>query len=163
MNFEDCYRYNMVVSFRKKGSIMQGGSVVTAEPLTGGGLIHTNDRCTGCNRCIKACSIPGANISVVEPGMDHARIRVNGGWCIACGACLDVCEHDARTYDDDTERFFKDLESGVPISLLIAPAFKANYPEEYGAILGGLKNTGGGYSPHHLRELRGGHRAVGLS
>lgn len=43
---------------------------------------------------------------------------------------------------DDTERFFADLRRGEKISLLIAPAFLANYPKEYARVLGGLKQLG---------------------
>lgn len=62
--------------------------------------------------------------------------------CIACGACIDACEHHAREFVDDTERFFADLAAGERISLLVAPAFKANYPQEYESVLGGLKGLG---------------------
>ena len=62
--------------------------------------------------------------------------------CIGCGACFDACEHNARSYYDDTEEFFADLAKGQKISLLIAPAFAANYPNEYRSILGGLKKMG---------------------
>ncbi|MBO7095770.1 MAG: 4Fe-4S binding protein, partial [Lachnospiraceae bacterium] len=62
--------------------------------------------------------------------------------CIACGACLDACEHGAREYTDDVERFFDDLGKGVRISVLIAPAFLANYPREYEKYLGMLKKLG---------------------
>lgn len=103
-------------------------------------IIHTNENCIGCNKCISACSAMGACISVVEEG--RARIVVDGNRCVACGSCIDVCMHGAREYDDDTERFFKDLESGEKISLLLAPSFKANYPERYASILGGLKQMG---------------------
>lgn len=37
---------------------------------------------------------------------------------------------------------FEDLKRGERISLLIAPAFKANYPSEYESVLGGLKSLG---------------------
>jgi diguanylate cyclase (GGDEF)-like protein len=50
--------------------------------------------------------------------------------------------HGAREYEDDTGRFFADLARGEKISLLLAPSFKANYPEQYGEILGGLKELG---------------------
>jgi len=70
------------------------------------------------------------------------RIEVDPVKCIACGACFDVCEHNARDFNDDTERFFDDLKRGVKISLLVAPAFKANYPGQYQSILGGLKKAG---------------------
>lgn len=103
-------------------------------------LVFTNDECIGCNRCISVCSCMGACVSHVVDGVK--RIDVDGDRCIACGACFDACEHHAREFEDDTERFFEDLKKGVRISLLIAPAFKANYPNEYGSVLGGLKKLG---------------------
>lgn len=104
-------------------------------------LVFTNDKCIGCNKCIRVCSCEGANVSK-EYADGSNRIEVDGSRCVACGACFDVCEHNAREYNDDTERFFQDLKAGVRISLLIAPAFKANYPNEYEAVLGGLKDMG---------------------
>ena len=104
------------------------------------GLVYTNDLCIGCNKCIRACSCLGACIATEEEG--SARINVDDSKCIACGACIDACEHNAREFNDDTERFFADLKKGEKISLLLAPAFKANYPNEYEKVLGGLKKLG---------------------
>lgn len=103
-------------------------------------LVYTNDLCIGCNKCIRACSCVGANISTTVNGRD--RIDVDEAKCIACGACLDACEHGAREFNDDTERFFSDVKKGERISILIAPAFLANYPREYESVLGGLKALG---------------------
>lgn len=103
-------------------------------------LVFTNDKCIGCNKCISVCSCIGACVSHEVDGMN--RIDVDGDRCIACGACFDVCEHNAREYMDDTERFFEDLKKGERISILLAPAFKANYPREYESVLGGLKQLG---------------------
>lgn len=103
-------------------------------------LIYTNENCIGCNKCIDACNCLGANKSVQKNGKTVIEVDMNR--CIACGACFDACEHDARSYEDDTERFFADLRKGEPISLLLAPAFKANYPDQYKQILGGLKKAG---------------------
>ncbi len=104
------------------------------------GLVKTNDKCIGCNKCVKACSCTGANIAVEQ---DRGNIiEVNPVKCIACGACIDVCEHGAREYIDDVDTFFADLKKGVKISVLIAPAFLANYPNEYGKYLGMLKKLG---------------------
>ncbi|MBQ4293653.1 MAG: 4Fe-4S dicluster domain-containing protein [Lachnospiraceae bacterium] len=103
-------------------------------------LVKTNDNCIGCNRCVNACSSMGANVAVEK---DRGNIiEVDPARCIACGACLDVCTHDAREYEDDVERFFEDLKKGVKISVLIAPAFLANYPNEYEKYLGMLKKLG---------------------
>lgn len=104
------------------------------------GLVYTNDNCIGCNKCIRECSCMGACIATEENRA--ARIVVDPDRCIACGACIDACEHNAREFNDDTERFFEDLKKGIKISILLAPAFKANYPSEYGKILGGLKKCG---------------------
>lgn len=104
-------------------------------------LVFTNDKCIGCNKCIRVCSCEGACVTK-EASDGSTRIDVDGSRCVACGACFDVCEHDAREYHDDTERFFRDLKAGEKISLLIAPAFKANYPNEYESVLGGLKEMG---------------------
>ncbi|MDE6531097.1 MAG: HD domain-containing protein [Lachnospiraceae bacterium] len=103
-------------------------------------LVYTNEKCQGCNRCISVCPVLTANYSVQSEG--GQRIEVHSENCIACGACFDVCEHNARDYYDDTEQFFRDLEQGEQISVLLAPAFQANYPEEYASILGGLKALG---------------------
>lgn len=104
------------------------------------GLVRTNEKCIGCNNCIKACSATGANIAVeLERGN---VIEVDPKRCVACGACIDACKHDAREYIDDVEQFFEDLKKGTKISVLIAPAFLANYPNEYEKYLGMLKKLG---------------------
>lgn len=103
-------------------------------------LVYTNDDCQGCNRCISVCPVLTANYSVKSMGKQ--RIEVHGENCINCGACFDACEHQARSFFDDTEQFFADLRRGEKISVLLAPAFQANYPKEYARVLGGLKKLG---------------------
>ena len=104
------------------------------------GLIRTNEKCIGCNKCIRSCSCTGANVAVEK---DRGNIiEVDPKKCIACGACIDACEHGAREYEDDVNRFFADLKRGEKISVLIAPAFLANYPSEYEKYLGMLKKLG---------------------
>ncbi|MBO5552439.1 MAG: response regulator [Lachnospiraceae bacterium] len=103
-------------------------------------IVYTNDNCIGCNRCINVCSAIGACVSVEIDG--KARIHVDGSRCVACGSCIDVCVHNAREYSDDTEAFFDDLMKGEPVSLLVAPSFKANFPDEYRQVLGGLRVLG---------------------
>ena len=105
-------------------------------------LVFTNDNCVGCNKCISACSCMGACVSGEPDANGVSQIHVDPTKCIACGACFDACEHDAREYNDDTERFFEDLKKGEKISILIAPAFLADYPREYESALGGLKKMG---------------------
>lgn len=100
-------------------------------------FINTNDLCTGCNKCIRNCPIFPSNHAV-----EDGRVDVEKSACIDCGECIDVCSHDARIYEDDTERFFADLKKGEKITVVIAPAFIANYPNEYKRILGYIKKSG---------------------
>ena len=104
-------------------------------------LVYTDENCIGCNKCIGACPCPGANIAEIDENGKN-RIHVNPDKCIGCGSCMDVCDHNARAFDDDTDRFFADLKAGKKISILLAPAFKANYEKEYESFLGQLKAAG---------------------
>ncbi len=104
------------------------------------GLIRTNDNCIGCNKCIRTCPSVGANVAVEKDRGNF--IEVVPEKCIACGACIDACEHHAREYLDDVETFFEALKRGEKISVLIAPAFLANYPNDYTKYLGMLKKLG---------------------
>ena len=104
------------------------------------GLIYTNENCISCNKCVKVCTSPGASYLHIKG--NNLAVYINPSRCVSCGACFSICEHDARGYRDDTEAFFEDLARGEAVSVLVAPAFKAAYPEEYGRILGGLKALG---------------------
>ena len=52
------------------------------------GLVFTNEKCIGCNKCISVCSCEGACVSHEVDGKN--RIDVDGSRCVACGACFDV-------------------------------------------------------------------------
>ena len=67
--------------------------------------IYLNEeKCVGCNKCITNCPVTGANIAYLVDG--NNKIKVNTEKCIHCGKCIKVCDHNARDYKDDTERFF---------------------------------------------------------
>lgn len=100
-------------------------------------LIYTKDSCTGCNKCVRECPVLTANIAT-----EVGKVTIDEEKCIACGACFDACPHQSRDYYDDTETFFKDLAAGKKISVILAPAFLANYPREYQKVLGYLKKKG---------------------
>ena len=57
--------------------------------------------------------------------------------CIGCNHCISVCPVFGPNYP-----FLDDLSKGESVSLLVAPAFIANYPREYGKVLGYLKSLG---------------------
>ena len=99
-------------------------------------MVFTNDNCVGCNKCIRVCPVLEANT------VQGDQIHVDPEKCIQCGACFDGCEHNARDYEDDTEQFFEELSKGTELSVIVAPAFVANYPKTYKKIFGYLKKKG---------------------
>ncbi len=103
-------------------------------------IIFTNESCVGCNKCISACPAILANRAAMDGEM--SRIEVDQEACVQCGSCFDSCGHKAREYIDDTNEFFGALAQGKRISVIVAPAFLANYPREYGRVLGYLKKKG---------------------
>lgn len=99
-------------------------------------MVYTNDKCVGCNKCIRSCPAITANVAM------DGKIMVDEDACIACGACFDNCKHEARDYEDDTNIFLKDLKEGKKLSVIVAPAFIANYPTMYKKVYGYLKQLG---------------------
>lgn len=99
-------------------------------------MVFTNEKCVGCNKCIRSCPVLMANVA------EEGKININEEMCIQCGACFDNCMHDARDFDDDTAKFLEDLKAGKRFSVIVAPAFIANYPKEYKKIYGYLKSLG---------------------
>lgn len=115
--------------------IKQGGFVSMINEV-----IFTNEeKCQGCNKCIRKCPIMGANISYTVDGVN--KVKVDQTRCIRCGHCIDVCDHDARDFVDDTKRFFEDLKSGKKISIVAAPAVRVNF-NNYKKLFGFFKSVG---------------------
>jgi NAD-dependent dihydropyrimidine dehydrogenase PreA subunit len=103
-------------------------------------LIHNDlEKCEGCNRCIRVCPVGDANIAYSDNG--QGKVRIDPERCIACGACITVCQHESRTYEDDAERFFRDLKHGVPISVFVAPASRTNF-DDFEGMLSLLRELG---------------------
>ncbi|RMC96395.1 4Fe-4S dicluster domain-containing protein [Clostridium autoethanogenum] len=103
-------------------------------------LIRTiEEKCQGCNKCIRVCPIFEANIAYNVDG--HVKVKINQEKCIGCGKCIDVCEHNAREYKDDTKEFFNDLAKNRKISLIVAPSVRVNF-NKYKKLLGFFKSKG---------------------
>ncbi|MCL1877573.1 MAG: methyl-accepting chemotaxis protein [Defluviitaleaceae bacterium] len=105
-------------------------------------LVITNEnKCTGCNNCIRVCPVFGANRTVKDPNgeMKVATIPDN---CIHCGHCIERCAQHARDFVDDTDQFFRDLSSGKKITLLVAPAIRTNFIHTYENLFGFFKSKG---------------------
>jgi len=99
------------------------------------------DKCMGCNKCIAECPVNANNAHIVD-GKNKSTIDFTR--CIQCGACIKICDHNARDFNDDTEAFFSQLKKGRKISLLIAPAVRNNF-SDYRKLFGFLKQAGVNY------------------
>jgi len=104
------------------------------------GIITVNEEnCVGCNKCVRNCMVFEANVSYSTT--QGNKVKVDYDKCIMCGKCIDVCEHDARGFSDDTETFFADLEAGKKITVIAAPSVRVNFPD-YEKLFGYLKSKG---------------------
>ncbi len=97
------------------------------------------ENCVGCNKCIRNCLAVDANASYLSAGEN--KVRINPDKCVLCGKCIEVCDHKARDFKDDTERFFEDLESGKKISVVAAPSVRTNF-SNFEHLFGFLRNKG---------------------
>ncbi|MCL2216390.1 MAG: methyl-accepting chemotaxis protein [Defluviitaleaceae bacterium] len=106
------------------------------------GLIYTDvNGCIDCNKCIHECPVLKANVAIADETGAH-RICVDQRECILCGTCNDTCTHNVRHFIDDADTFFDALKRGKSISVIIAPAFYINYPDDYKRVFGYLKSLG---------------------
>jgi len=101
-------------------------------------LTTDKDLCVGCNKCVARCIVK-ANVAFQHNGVN--KIKVDPHKCIHCGACIQVCDHNARNFADDTARFFADLQQGLPISLIVAPSIRFTVPN-YRKLFGFFKSVG---------------------
>ncbi len=101
-------------------------------------VVTNESDCAGCNKCIFKCPT-GANEAFFEA--DDGKVFIKHGFCISCGECIEICDHGARGYFDDMDRFFKDLEAGEQISVVIAPSAKFHF-KDIGNLIGYLKSIG---------------------
>ena len=99
------------------------------------------EKCIGCNACIRVCPVHDANTAKLAPDGQHSVITIDTEKCISCGACVEGCVHGARSYTDDTETFFDDLKSGKEIVVVVAPAFRLTEPDA-DAMLAHLRKMG---------------------
>ena len=99
-----------------------------------------NSSCEGCNRCVRECPMETSNITYQDED-GNIKVKIDHEKCIACGRCISACKHNARYFEDDTERFFNDLSKGLPISLITAPSIRTNIPY-YQKLFTYLKKNG---------------------
>lgn len=99
-------------------------------------MVHVKeDKCMGCNSCIRTCPVPNANRS------DGGTVHVNTDECIQCGECIKNCPHEARYYTDDFGHFMELIKSRS-VSVIVAPAVKTAMDGQWRHVLQWLKESG---------------------
>lgn len=99
-------------------------------------MVHViEDKCIGCNACIRSCPIPNANI------YNGNTVHINNDECIQCGECIKACAHGARYYDDDLETVLG-LIKNQKVSFIVAPAIKASMDGSWRHVLQWFKEQG---------------------
>ena len=104
-------------------------------------ITFDSSKCVACNSCIRVCPSIGANKWALDSN-GKTVFDIDDNKCIRCGACIKACSHNARSYEDDTERFWADLRSGQQIVLIVAPAIKISFNGSWRHVLDFLKRHG---------------------
>lgn len=104
-------------------------------------ILFDATKCVACNSCVRVCPTLEAN------GWKHDEngklvFDVKEDKCIRCGACIRACSHGARSFEDDTERFWKDLRAGRKITIIAAPAIKVSFDGCWRSVLEILQGKG---------------------
>lgn len=108
-----------------------------------GMITFDKTRCVACNNCVRVCPSIGAN-NVEHDENGNSVFNIDADKCIRCGACVKVCSHKARSYTDDTERFWSDLKSGEKIIAICAPAIKVSFDGCWRNVLDIIQKNGVG-------------------
>ena len=103
-------------------------------------IVVDDQKCVGCNACVRNCPAPEANITKKLPDGRFVT-TVNPEKCITCGECTRTCTHGARDYIDDTDEFFDSL-SRSKIVVLVTPAIKTVFPNKWKSILDYFRRKG---------------------
>lgn len=105
-------------------------------------IVVNLDNCVGCNSCVRACPVSDAN-KIIKNSDGILTIEIDESKCIKCGACIKACgQHQARYFEDDTERFLSDLAKGEKIAIIVAPSIKISFDGNWRHALQWLRNQG---------------------
>ena len=76
--------------------------------IRGNELVWSEEKCTGCEICAKACHISAIQMTVDPVKVDKKNkvytYNVDTGYCIMCGLCVEACPFKALYMGADFER-----------------------------------------------------------
>lgn len=105
-------------------------------------FIHVDsEKCTGCNACVRVCPVKEANY-VTYQSNGALAVDIHESRCIKCGACVRSCEHGARCFADDTTLFFHALKTKERMAVIVAPAVRTAFGEQWADVLQWLRTQG---------------------
>ena len=99
------------------------------------------NKCVGCNACVRVCPVIDANIAKTKDN-GQLTISIDESKCIKCGACIRACSHEARSFEDDIDKFIEDMKAGEEIVLIAAPSIKIAFNGNWRHVLQWFRNQG---------------------
>lgn len=98
-------------------------------------VLTDKDLCNKCFKCISSCPVK------ICMKVEEDYVDINKETCLGCGACISVCDHDARSYVDDSERFFRDIKTHKFVAI-VAPSVVSVFENDYLKLNDWLKRLG---------------------
>lgn len=98
-------------------------------------------KCVGCNSCVRVCPSRDANIAHYDES-GNLIISIDDNNCIKCGACIKACVHGARYYVDDIEDFLHSINRHEELAVIVAPAAKVAFGDDWKKVCMWLKSIG---------------------
>ena len=103
-------------------------------------IIHDNNKCISCGRCITACAeIEGVNVLVYRFSEGRLTVGTHNGApldqtdCVSCGQCVTACPCGALDYLRDRNPVFKAMnDPGKLVVGFIAPAPRSVIAKKFG-------------------------------
>ncbi|MDR0304568.1 MAG: methyl-accepting chemotaxis protein [Chitinispirillales bacterium] len=96
------------------------------------------EKCRNCHQCVSAC--PSKICQYSDTG---THVSVEHDLCIGCGQCIDACPWGARLIVDNFNVWMDELNAGMPMIAVVAPAIAATFPDgDYLRFNSWLKSIG---------------------